>query len=349
MFTCIKRHYSNFAQIVGTSLPRKLTFKYLISLKYLTPRQQTSKMREDVLNYLGSSIKILEQTPYGFSSIPEIKNIIKLYQRQHNTIKDIRHEEHLPLIIDLHDEQKHIMNTVARGLLEWKKIINEKYREDIDLYTPGIKNITKHFNCSLKQFFSNDVCIWTVISQYISLIQQDKNIVKSIPLVRLIQDICKNVSEKSMVINSRSQKFKINGIPINQYDSKPYTIKHIYAHLYVIIDEIIKNSVEATMKNEHIDSINIDIKECNNTTEMVVTNYGEIMDENMSKIWDYGFSTSEINIMNVNSINEIDISNSLSGYGFGLPITRILVKYFDGEIKIKSSSKKTITKVTFIN
>jgi len=59
----------------------------------------------------------------------------------------------------------------------------------------------------------------------------------------------------------------------------------------------------------------------------------------LSRIWDYFYSSSEnkfIDIQNLDELDDFDKKAPLSGFGYGLPITKLYVDYFDGIITINS-------------
>ena len=65
-----------------------------------------------------------------------------------------------------------------------------------------------------------------------------------------------------------------------------------------------------------------------------------INSNNLAKIWLYSFSSNPIPAKNI--IEDIDFSNNtpLSGFGYGLPISKIYLGFFDGHIFIESFYKK---------
>lgn len=54
----------------------------------------------------------------------------------------------------------------------------------------------------------------------------------------------------------------------------------------------------------------------------------------MDLIWNYSFTTDKINYDNLS--NNVPIS----GYGYGLPITKVLLNTFKGDIKVYSKINK---------
>jgi len=56
-------------------------------------------------------------------------------------------------------------------------------------------------------------------------------------------------------------------------------------------------------------------------------------------MWSYFYSTAEKSILKLDSIeefNDFDRKGPITGFGHGLPISKLLIKFFDGHISINS-------------
>ena len=61
----------------------------------------------------------------------------------------------------------------------------------------------------------------------------------------------------------------------------------------------------------------------------------------LNKIWNYSYSSHPISHKNIlESYPDFSISSPLSGFGYGLPISRVYLEFFGGRIDIDSSWKK---------
>ena len=60
-----------------------------------------------------------------------------------------------------------------------------------------------------------------------------------------------------------------------------------------------------------------------------------IQTKDMSKIFNYSFSTSEYKKTNI--YNDFSLNSPISGFGYGLPISKIYLEYFGGKIEICSN------------
>ena len=92
--------------------------------------------------------------------------------------------------------------------------------------------------------------------------------------------------------------------------------------------EIIKNSLQATVENNQ-DKVEIIIS---GTEELMikVSDRGKgIKYNDLEKIWYYSYTTSEYN-------DRIDLQRNSSMDGFGLPISRSLINFLDGDLTLMS-------------
>ena len=94
------------------------------------------------------------------------------------------------------------------------------------------------------------------------------------------------------------------------------------------------------MKDRNNAKISISCNFDNNLIVLKIKDNGiGINDSNMENIWKFSFSTSKINFQDKFS-KDFEKSNPISGFGYGLPISRILLRTFNGDLKIFSKIGK---------
>jgi pyruvate dehydrogenase kinase 2/3/4 len=87
----------------------------------------------------------------------------------------------------------------------------------------------------------------------------------------------------------------------------------------------------------------------NNIIILKISDNGDGIDEeDMKHIWKFSFTTSDINFNDQYS-NDFEKENPLSGFGYGLPISRILLKIFNGNLKVFSQKGKGTDVYLFID
>ena len=99
--------------------------------------------------------------------------------------------------------------------------------------------------------------------------------------------------------------------------------------------EILKNSVKAVNDSDNKDKIiNINSYKDNNIYVLKVSDNGiGIKDDNLDKIWNFNYTTTN-NIAEYN--RDFGLNSPISGFGYGLPISKILIENFSGKIKVFS-------------
>jgi signal transduction histidine kinase len=113
--------------------------------------------------------------------------------------------------------------------------------------------------------------------------------------------------------------------------------------MYYIFVEILKNSIKSTLDKYNITGYleDINILICNNSDNITI----KISDKgngikyyNLKHVWSYFYSTSKIQRLNLNNdeIKDFDKTTPLAGFGYGLPITKLSVEYFNDDIFINS-------------
>lgn len=109
-------------------------------------------------------------------------------------------------------------------------------------------------------------------------------------------------------------------------------------YLYYILFELIKNSTQAIiLSNKKNKKIKIKITNLDDYIYIKIDDNGiGIKEEDLEKIWLYSYSTNPIEPQKI--IEQEDFSNQLplSGFGYGLPISKIYLDFFSSIIKIDS-------------
>lgn len=103
--------------------------------------------------------------------------------------------------------------------------------------------------------------------------------------------------------------------------------------------EILKNSIVACQGRDD-PRIKIDILGDNNIKILKIKDNGiGIKYEDMHKIWNFSYTTADVNFSN-NFDNDFEKTNPICGFGYGLPISKILLNTLGCDIKIFSEYNK---------
>jgi len=108
--------------------------------------------------------------------------------------------------------------------------------------------------------------------------------------------------------------------------------------MYPIL-EILKNSIVACQKRDN-PKIEIDLSGDNNLKILRISDNGiGIKYDEMPNVWNFSYTTADINFSN-NFDSDFEKSNPISGFGYGLPISKILLNTMGCDIKLFSKYNK---------
>jgi len=115
------------------------------------------------------------------------------------------------------------------------------------------------------------------------------------------------------------------------------------SHLYYILFELLKNSLRATLEHHsgEIDLPPVKIiiaKGKEDITLKVHDKGGGIKRSNIDKIWDYFYTTANMDGISTEATEPSTATthDAMAGYGFGLPVSRVYARYFGGDLDMLS-------------
>lgn len=281
-------------------------------------KYQSIFLKEELSIRLSHRIFDLLKLPYGLPMIPEIKSVINLYYNSfekinlHPRIMNIENVESFTITLDkIKNNHKNLEYTIAEGL---KKLDNPLIDYNI-------------INKVLDTFFLSRISIRTLISHQINTFNKDNPVITNCILNKIIDDVIYDITNISNLYYCYEPKI----IYTNNFKDDIY-LHYIKSHLYYIINEILKNSIMAHSKNNIDEPIHIFTDQTDKYIIININDKGLGFDiDDLNKIMSYSYSTTPIN--NINN------SYILSGLGFGLPLTKLYIKYFGGKLFINPIEK----------
>ena len=294
--------------------------------------------KEDLLTRLAKRTVELENLPYGLSTMPSVNHIsdwyIKSFEELYsfNDIND--NEKMLELLKNIYDRHANTNDKMSEGFQQFNKNLSSRYNEDIFDYLKINGHLPfgdfKPLNLALDQFYTNRLSVRLLIDQYINYDNMKDDYVgvinkKTSPL-QIINDAVMDATDICSMNYGDSPEVNIKEI------SNP-TFCYIPSHLYYVLFEIIKNSLRASVENDR-DKIDIIISGTDDVIIKVSDRGKGIKYSDLEKIWYYSYTTVENNFYN----DRIDLQRRtpMAGFGFGLPISRSIIKFLGGDIKLMS-------------
>lgn len=309
----------NILKQYSTRSKTPLQLNYLYLYKFNNNSEliaQSNFLKHELCTRISHRIYNLIKLPYGLPMVPEIKTVLELYinsfERIYSHPKIICENS----IISFTNELENIKNNhnnieflIARGLQR--------------LESPLIDyNI---INKELNHFFMSRIGIRTLTSQHISCVKYQKNIFTNCNLNKIIHDAVDDISFLGNYLDNISSPEIV--IDCCESISLPYLDSHIF---YIMI-EILKNSIVAHNKYCIEDQIKIKVREGEKYINIQISDKGNgFRIELLNKIMSYSYSTNKMNTFK----SDTNKDHILSGYGFGLPMTKLYINYFGGIFQI---------------
>lgn len=280
-------------------------------------------------------IKELEELPLELDNNHEIFEIRDWYVKSLDEITSINKPKNIDechvlkdIISNIHDRHSSTLITMAEGIskLKSKNLIN---------------NDTDHF---LTKFYHNRTKTRFLISNYLDYYKENDNLIGAL---NTNCDINSIVKDAIVDINIMADMHRCN-IPDIKINVNSNNFIYPINLLYFSILEVLKNSLVAVQDNNN-GEINISSYNDENLIVLKISDNGNgIENYNMDNIWNFSFTTSKVDYTN-NFYDDFQKENPLCGFGYGLPISRILLRTFNGDIKVYSKKNKGTDTYIFID
>lgn len=343
------KKFSSFKDIHKYSQKKNnnISMDNLLSFKKISKNHRTRMLNEDLKYRLASKINEIEKFPGGISMMPSIIKVNKWYIQSFNELLNIdvnKNDEYNDILEGIYNRHSATLITVANGIKEYKDYLYDLHGDKFNLVEYlGYNNRGKIINNYLDYFYTNRISIRLLISHYLEL-QNDKNNEIYYNGIVSIKEPITNVIQEAIDLSQSICEKVYNEYPdvdIEVIGGKPI-FPFIRNNMYYIFLEILKNSMRAIMEkynnSEDIPKIKVSIYNYDNDISIKISDVGVgINHKNLDTIWSYFYSTAKTKKFDSNiELSDFDNNSPLAGYGYGLPITNLMVKYFNDKININS-------------
>ncbi|XP_077436768.1 pyruvate dehydrogenase (acetyl-transferring) kinase isozyme 1, mitochondrial isoform X1 [Vanacampus margaritifer] len=236
-------------------------------------------------------------------------------------------------VIKIRNRHNDVIPTMAQGLVEYK---------DTHGTDPVVSQNVQYF---LDRFYMSRISIRMLLNQHTLLFGGKVKVNPAHPKqIGSIDPHCR-VSEvvKDAYENARNlcDRYYMNSpeLTMEEYNvkdkGKPITMVYVPSHLYHMVFELFKNAMRATMElyGDAMDHPPIRVQVGLGTEDLTVKvsdRGGGVPLRKIDRLFTYTYSTAPR--------PSIDGSRAapLAGYGYGLPISRLYARYFQGDLKLYS-------------
>lgn len=288
-----------------------------------------------------------------------------------NGLLGLASEEYQTLTSAIFNQHRGTMLDVAKGVFEFNEDLNKVFGPDLelavvreDLYQ--IQDIER----SLDEFFTNRLTLRLLISHVQALNEKKTRNGDGEEMVGVV-----NVSTHPITILSRAyaatrfmcnRDFKmapelhVNSMPHEEYvlrqGAEQQHFAYVHTHLFYIFLELFKNAARASIEraqiqsnlseigselgdSSHLAPLHVIVPEALWDQEKTIklADHGTGMNRSvLSKAFSYFYSSVKARPTVAEEVSDFDRSMPLAGFGFGLPISRVMARYFAGDIDVNS-------------
>lgn len=329
-YTFVKTSPLKFSHLINSTI--KISNPNLIKLS-------TSHLYKEMPIRFAHRIQDLNMFPYGLNHNHNVSIIRDWYLTSFEELvsapepKTQQEIEHFKLKIqNIYNRHSSTILILTKGLFELKESghITETDDEQIQIF--------------LDRFHSSRTEIRILIEHFLSLF--DNNTYSNTNHMGIINANCdvkyivnKAIHNINFIISRTNYNIILDDIVKISGVAKLPMIEN---YLYYILFEIIKNSIQAIISSSNPNPlIEIKIDEYEDYVMIKIKDNGiGIKEENIDKIWLYSYSTNPIEPQKIIEQNDFSTESPLSGFGYGLPISKIYLNFFSSLIQIDSIYQK---------
>ena len=302
--------------------------------------KHTAFLHRELPIRLSHRIVDLYKLPNGLPQISHAKKVINLYKESFTRIKNIETPDTIEksyqfnsIITDIKQRHTHLERDIGRAI---QTIPEDAFIDH------------KLLQKQLDSFFISRIGIRTLIGHSIELHKTIDNkkphgVIEPCSIKTIIKEASFDTNRISQYVYGLSPQINITG------PDKDISIPYIPTNLHFVFYEILKNAFQSTLEYEALAQFG-DIKKIeeleSNKIAPINIQYSEGKDDIAIKISDKGggFSRSKIKKIfrySYTSNNTTDIFDDspnnipiMNGFGFGLPLSRIFCRYFQGYLHL---------------
>jgi pyruvate dehydrogenase kinase 2/3/4 len=309
----------------SNKIEKKIKLRTLLDYDFKKNTSFKLAFKEDLLTRLAKRTVEIENLPYGLSKMSSVNEISDWYLKSFEDLYNFNNfnndDEMLEMLKNIYNRHVDTNDKMSEGFKQFNKNLSDRYNGHLPF-----GNFEK-LNLALDEFYTNRLSVRLLIDQYINYDNPKENYVgiinKKTSPIQIINNAVVDARDLCRMNYGESPDIIIKEI------NNP-TICYIPSHLYYVMFEIIKNSLQATVENNQ-DKVEIIISGTEDLMIKVSDRGKGIKYNDLEKIWYYSYTTSEYN-------DRIDLqrNRSMGGCGFGLPISRSLINFLDGDLTLMS-------------
>ncbi|XP_061411720.1 pyruvate dehydrogenase (acetyl-transferring) kinase isozyme 2, mitochondrial-like [Lethenteron reissneri] len=328
-------HYSKFS-------PSPLSIKQFIDFGSRNACERTSYvfLRQELPVRLANIMKEINLLPDNLLSTPSVQLVQSWYVQSFMDILKYEGKDpesdvlsgFMETLVNIRNRHNDVVPTVAQGVIEYKE-------------TYGVDPVTsQNVQYFLDRFYMSRISIRMIINQHTLLFNGGLNpahpkhigsIDPNCNAVEVVKDAFENAKMLCYQYYLGCPELEVSQFNIQGAEEEVHMV-YIPSHLYHVLFELFKNSMRATV--EHHDAlgtayptIKVMVSLGKEDLSIKVSDRGGgVPLRKIERLFNYMYSTAPR--------PHIDTARAapLAGFGYGLPISRLYARYFQGDIQLYS-------------
>ncbi|XP_051733004.1 pyruvate dehydrogenase kinase, isozyme 3b [Ctenopharyngodon idella] len=330
-------YYSRFS-------PSPMSIKQFLDFGRENACEKTSFMflRKELAVRLANTMREVNLLPVNLQSQPSVKLVESWYSQSFEELLDYEKRspedphtlnDFLEILIKIRNRHNDVVPTMAQGVIEYK----EKFGFD-----PFISSNVQYF---LDRFYTNRISFRMLINQHTLLfgnatcLAQPKHIGSIDPACN-VAEVVRDAYETAKML-CEQYYMTAPELKIGEFNSKtpkkPIQVVYVPSHLFHMLFELFKNSMRATVElyennSERLPPVKAMVTLGKEDLSIKISdNGGGVPLRKIDRLFNYMYSTAP-----TPRLDSSQAAVPLAGFGYGLPISRLYARYFQGDLNLYS-------------
>uniref|UniRef100_A0AAQ5XCX8 Protein-serine/threonine kinase n=1 Tax=Amphiprion ocellaris TaxID=80972 RepID=A0AAQ5XCX8_AMPOC len=330
IFTSLLRNTNPKIEYYSRFSPSPLSIKQFLDFGRDNACEKTSYMflRKELPVRLANTMREVNLLPDKLLSQPSVRLVQKCIT---DHLQMLFFFSFLELLIEIRNRHNDVVPTMAQGVIEYK----EKFGFD-----PFISSNVQYF---LDRFYTNRISFRMLINQHTLLFGNDTNPAhpKHIGSIDPTCSVAEVVSDAYDTAKMLCEKYYLAapGLQIEEFNmkapKKPIQAVYVPSHLFHMLFELFKNSMRATVElhensSEGLPPVKAKVTLGKEDLSVKISDRGGgVPLRKIDRLFNYMYSTAPTPSLEPGAV-------PLAGFGYGLPISRLYARYFQGDLKLYS-------------
>uniref|UniRef100_A0A673ASL0 Protein-serine/threonine kinase n=1 Tax=Sphaeramia orbicularis TaxID=375764 RepID=A0A673ASL0_9TELE len=319
----IPKHVERFSKFS----PSPLSMKQFIDFGSANACEKTSFvfLRQELPVRLANIMKEIDFLPDKLLGTPSLKLLISWYL--HTALHVFT-----KTLVNVRNRHNNVVPTMAQGVVEYKEAF-------------GVDPVTnQNVQYFLDRFYMSRISTRMLMNQHTLIFDGSVNPAhpKHIGSIDPTCDVSEVVKDAYETAKMLCEQYYLTSpeMEITQVNSKnpgqPLHIVYVPSHLYHMLFELFKNAMRATVETHEMSPTlpPIKVRVALGTEDLTIKmsdRGGGVPLRKIERLFSYMYSTAP---------NPVHVDNArnapLAGFGYGLPISRLYAKYFQGDLQLYS-------------